>query len=112
MLTPHRFVLTPVAILFVAGVALAQTPVAGQTSQPSRSGRGREQGQPRGGGPTTGPNGRGSSFMAPADPAKLIFHEAWTRPMNVYWNLSGDGRMRLKTRNSGWKAAGFRLHRA
>ena len=150
MLMPHRVLLSPLAVLFMVAVALAQTPAAGQTSPPSRSGRG----QGREGG-ATGPNGRGRSSMAPADPAKLIFHEAWTRPMaqpmvqaslanqnltlhiygnadeirktlhptedytytgetttnwaitvsdtNVYWNVSGDGKVRLKTRNSGYR---------
>ena len=100
--------------------------------------------------------GRGGFTSAPADPAKLLFHEAWTRapmsqpmvPDNLgnkhlelriygnaneirkafhpeedytytgetvenwaitvsdktsYWNLTGDGRIRLRTRNSGYR---------
>jgi len=105
--------------------------------------------------PAPGRGGQGSFSSAPADPATLLFHEAWTRPMaqpmvqsslgnafltlHIYgnaaeirktmhptedytytgetqsnwaitvsdkttlWDLSRDGRMRIKTRNSGYR---------
>jgi hypothetical protein len=106
--------------------------------------------------PPRPPGGRGGFTGAPADPAILLFHEAWTRapmaqPMlqenlgnkhltlhlygnpnevrktfhpdedytytgetvgnwaltvsdrTAYWNLTRDGRVRLKTRNSGYR---------
>jgi hypothetical protein len=120
---------------------LAAVPAAGQGAPPQR---------PREGG------GRGGFTGAPAEPARLLFHEQWTRapqaqPMlqdnlgnqhltlhlygnpneirktfhpdedytytgetienwaltvsdkSVYWNLTGDGRIRFRTRNSGYR---------
>lgn len=119
---------------------LAAAPAAGQGTAP----------QQRPGG------GRGGFTSAPAEPAQLLFHEAWTRapmsqPMvqdnlgnkqldlhiygnaneirkafhpeedytytgetienwaltvsdkNAFWNLTGDGRIRFRTRNSGYR---------
>jgi hypothetical protein len=144
-----RSVLVVIAAGVIASSAVpaSQAPAAGNATAPPSAGQ-RPQGDARG--------GRGGFTSAPADPAKHLFHEAWTRgpmaqPMrqqdlgnkhltlhiygnpdeirktfhpdedytytgetttnwaltvsdeSAYWDLTGDARIRLKTRNSGYR---------
>jgi hypothetical protein len=126
------------AVVIIGALSVSLSAQTGQAPQPQR------------------PGGRGGFTSAPAEPATLLFHEAWTRapmaqPMlqenlgnrhltlhiygnaseirktfhpdedytytgetvanwaltvsdaKNYWNLTRDGRVRLKTRNSGYR---------